>query len=758
MQPRVDFFLPDTTIIMTQETLILRGVTVINYNNQENLILVRYEEFDQERLLLKFNSSIAEPRRGDILYVKCQALIREGKHIEDSFGPSKTNYDTPETYKVYKPIKTPVIIISDALSIVKSTINAILKNRNFGNSQKRLGFIKKLAMFAKSHKLKLNDYMNHLANYYEMYSRLDNSYIISEALNTKEGRKIHLLLKDWLKDRLYRQFGLLGISRAQAKTSLLARPREGRNLAQLFEETFKNPYTPLGISLKHAEILNDILNKKFDTPKDHKMHQIAANIARVAYSELINHNNIYIPKPRGVDTIMPILEKTYGMVADNGLYLPYPYEVETGVASYLQKCLNHGLDNSKLLQLSNMTYSNSDLTQEQCNAVRGSLKCPINIITGGAGTGKTTTINELVKQIKRLRSNVLVCSFTGKAVSRLRKEIVDDGQLVELSTIDLAISSQKTHYEFVIVDETSMVSTELFYRFIQTVMEMKPANLTFVGDNNQLPPISWGHLFTELNANNRIFRYTLTKNLRSNVAGDNGIVINSQNLVNYHLKREKDLTFNKYNNFHFLPGNEDSVVQMCQLVLNKIPQGFEKRKIKVICPYRAPSDRLNLRLQRMTSNETFNISDDWNMKWTKDSIVVCKENNYHNKVMNGDEGIITWIDTMRNTFKVKFFNGSTKTILTRYDSSKYATHLFSRNIRYSYCTTVHGSQGDEWEYVILYLPATSNRHNFINYKMIYTAITRPRRIIWVFGDREQLIGMSKTSIRKPNERLSQRLV
>ena len=542
----------------------------------------------------------------------------------------------------------------------------------------------------------------------------------------------------------------------------------------------KNPFTVINLPFEKAISSFNLIRKQ------PKVSQIQCGyISRQLLTYLNDYYSLYKPinriklltfeggalsgeeipdDPSKTEAYVEELYKDYTIIKEGeGLYLPYPFKVEITVANYIISCLEQPIDVSKSQAVINMEYNTETVEDgdklhiDQKNAIKGSLKHQISIINGAAGTGKTTIIKELVYQIeKRLNSTCLVTSFTGKAVARLKEVMGDgeDGGGIDIFTMDRLIKMGISGFEYLIIDESSMVSTELFYRFITRVCSLTPVNITLVGDVNQLPPINWGSFFTELSKGNKIPTYTLSKNFRSDVVGDNGIVDNSYGLVDFvtvkHKKSFKvpDYEYKTYNNYNLIPGGEREVMELvhCLLEFKELEDSFEKGLLKVICPYNKPTDSLNRYIKKIRLNGKFWAQDTLGKRWHVGGLVMLKKNFFTHKVMNGDEGIIKYVSQKEGYIVVEFFNG--KRVKISLDSKvkidkiklsdKPSDEIEVINVyylKYSYAITVHNSQGSEWENVILYLPPQyQNKNEFVDFNLLYTAMTRPRRRFFFVGD------------------------
>jgi hypothetical protein len=211
------------------------------------------------------------------------------------------------------------------------------------------------------------------------------------------------------------------------------------------------------------------------------------------------------------DSLLEVLCQEYFCSYEfDSLYLLYIHKIEQGVAHRIAKFLNEESEEKH-----DIIYLDKIPTEEQQIAIQNSLSNPVTLITGTAGTGKSTIETHIIRNASRLGEKVICLGFTGKSVMRIRELVRKDGieSMCKIMTIDMAIASGFIEFTIVIIDEISMVSTELFFRFIQKYYRT-PFKLILIGDNNQLTPIAWGNFMSQI-LQTTIPKYSLTYNFRS---------------------------------------------------------------------------------------------------------------------------------------------------------------------------------------------------------------------------------------------------
>jgi exodeoxyribonuclease V alpha subunit len=200
------------------------------------------------------------------------------------------------------------------------------------------------------------------------------------------------------------------------------------------------------------------------------------------------------------------------------------YNIEKSVSQFIHKSIDKTAEiyEEDKLNADNIIgnfYECKTLTDEQKTAVNNALKARLSIVTGGGGVGKSTIIREIARNLSIRGVGYIVCSFTGKAVSRLH-EIMKNKNAITIDRFIMKTKERKVNdakfdisaVKHIIIDEASMVTTELFYRLLQQLDS--DVSITFVGDLNQLPAIGWGSLMKELINCGRVPTFYLTKNQR----------------------------------------------------------------------------------------------------------------------------------------------------------------------------------------------------------------------------------------------------
>jgi len=439
------------------------------------------------------------------------------------------------------------------------------------------------------------------------------------------------------------------------------------------------------------------------------------------------------------------------------LYLDFHYTVEKTVAEFLAVLIKK---NKTLIQQIETIPVNTTLTPEQLQALNNSLNQYVSIISGGPGSGKSTVIIDIVANCERLNIPYAVAAFTGKAVSRL-KELL---KKTTPSTLHMMIvhKDRIPPFKVLIIDESSMVTIELMYYFVKAYgIDFQ---LILVGDVDQLQPITYGNMFGEIIASGLIQPVYLKKNHRSTIDNlqeeNNDLLYNIKALVEHYYKIKnkapeefiENLEFRSGNNFFKMEGNMESLLSIVKYLSDN---SVKPKDVMVISPYVKYLDEINRGCQQIFNEGTKFVVCPRGTKWYIGDMVKITSNVYQLNLMNGDTGVITDVNEIPGAsgfpeIMVEFKSGQSCKFDVTYDPEGYDTkvelgsvtdhYVISNNptlslITLAYGTTVHSAQGDEKDFCLIYI-AREDKVNtsFINFNLLYTAITRAKKMCFVIGD------------------------
>lgn len=392
--------------------------------------------------------------------------------------------------------------------------------------------------------------------------------------------------------------------------------------------------------------------------------------------------------------------------------------------------------------------------KKQVLAIKESLDNGVVIITGGPGTGKTTTINAIISIYEDLDMKVVLAAPTGRAAKRMTETTGRESQTIHrLLEFSFMESEEEMSFnkddespidaDVIIIDEASMIDILLMNSLLKAINP--GTRLILVGDVDQLPSVGAGNVLRDLIESGCIRVVRLDEIFRQ--AEESMIIVNAHriNKGDYPILNEKDKDF-----FFMDTGStQETLATILDLVQDRLPKYYgvdSLRDIQVLSPMRRGEvgiNSLNKHLQ-----EVLNPKDDnWQEKQVGDEIfrigdkVMQVKNNYKLKwnllkdgeevdtgegVFNGDLGFITDINNEESIVTVLF------------DDEKEVEYEFSEldEIKLSYATTVHKSQGSEFPVVLM--PIHWGPPMLLTRNLIYTAITRAKKLVVLVGDRKYL--------------------
>lgn len=400
-----------------------------------------------------------------------------------------------------------------------------------------------------------------------------------------------------------------------------------------------------------------------------------------------------------------------------------------------------------------------ELVEEQKEAVRGVLSNGVTVLTGGPGTGKTTTINAILHMLEKAGEEVLLAAPTGRAAKRMSEATGMEAQtihrLLEINYMREDAARQMFNKneenpleaDVIIVDEMSMVDITLMNALMKAVVEGQ--RLVLIGDADQLPSVGAGNVLKDIIKSGRIATVRLVQIFRQ--ASKSAIVMNAHRIN----KGEYPVCNEKGTDFFFMKRGmqEDVKDTIIELIMTRLPkyQGFDRLKdIQVLAPMRkgvVGVNELNKAIQAAVNphhqlkpekeyrgtifregDKVMQIKNNYNTPWKvlgKTGMPIDEGTG----VFNGDCGIITSVKEEMEILVVTF------------DDQKVVEYEFNQldELELAYAVTIHKSQGSEYPAVII--PIHSGPPMLLNRNLLYTAVTRAKKMVVGVGVEQTMTRM-----------------
>lgn len=563
-----------------------------------------------------------------------------------------------------------------------------------------------------------------------------------------------------------------------------------RRKNDLLEALYKTPLKLICLSQDRVLQICDRLSITVD--EETKQHFI---LAEMVYNSYIEEDHCMLPiadiPECNFEINYQILEHEYDVDKyKNTLMLRY----FTKQCRYLMNRLiniYNGAKHSEMLSIANINIIQSNVTDQQLQAIRSAINKPITYISGSAGSGKTSYVainillniapmckvdpkmdedeNPYKNEDKDLYKRMLILSPTGKAASRIRTEIDRYSQLkgIKVYTVHMAMTPtvlrDHTDLEYVMIDESSMLSTQLFARFLSLYSTCR--RIIFIGDINQLGPIQPGQLFYQMLKSHNLCNAHSLKQVHRASDNDLAQILQDVTLGKHLPQSHSYITYHECSDITRLNSTERSNARN---ILAKLYES--KEDVKVISTTNADVSTLNILCKEANNQINPIISktfvDLMRRTWNVGDPVMFTVNNYDIKVNNGDEGMIVRIENdgiivdcndriihVTNVYRdkddEKEQNEEEEDV---YHSARGPACI--NDIVMAYAITVNKSQGSEYNKVVIYVPRFHRFKEFLDNKRIYTALSRAKSHIHILTPRRHVNSMISAKYSMKNDNLA----
>lgn len=526
-------------------------------------------------------------------------------------------------------------------------------------------------------------------------------------------------------------------------------------------------------------------------------------------SELSNEGHVYAERQQLIDRATELLEasgeliektlddmiKKEELILENHfsktdaegnsitpIYLPPFYYAEVGVAAKLRKLSDSPAGDKLYTRLTEARKKtgNNELSVDvgaiekitgmsyddiQADAIRKAATAKVMVLTGGPGTGKTTTTHGIISAYKAYGLKILLAAPTGRASKRMTEatgmEAKTIHRLLEFKPPEGYQKNEESPLEgdVLIIDECSMIDIILMNSLLKAIPPTM--RLIMVGDIDQLPSVGAGNVLRDMIDSMAFPVIRLTRIFRQ--AQTSRIVMNAHRINE---GKMPDISNGKGTDFFFMENEDAEAVagEIVKLVQSNLPKYYhvEPSHIQVLTPMQrgvVGATNLNLALQEALNPAEEEIFMRGRGKVmmpksclrrsgfcfrTQDKVMQIK-NNYDKEVFNGDIGIIESVDDTDRTLVVNFDGKSVEYDVTELDELVHA-----------YATTIHKAQGSE--YPIVVMPVLMNHYVMLQRNLIYTGITRAKKILVLVGTKKALsYAVRNVTVSKRNTMLKERL-
>ncbi len=444
-----------------------------------------------------------------------------------------------------------------------------------------------------------------------------------------------------------------------------------------------------------------------------------------------------------------------------GLWLPKLHRAEWNIAQALTKLKHTGRHPLAGIELDRaicwvQERLKIELAPQQVEAVRQAVTRKVLIVTGGPGVGKTTIVRSIVEIFTAKGKQCVLAAPTGRAAKRLEETTGRPAKtvhrLLEFSPQDggfrrgpdLPLSG-----DLFVLDEASMLDVNLAASLVRAV----PAHacLVLVGDIDQLPSVGPGNVLADLIHSDTLPVVRLTTIFRQS---QQSRIVQAAHAINAGHSPPLDHPDEGLSDFYFIPADEpDQIASLVsELVTRRIPARFgfhPLRDIQVLVPMnrsRLGAHQLNRELQTALNPQTDDACvERYGWRFSVGDRVIQLENDYQRHVYNGDQGIITGLNRVDQVLTVQFDDRTVDYEFNELDE-----------LALAYALTIHKSQGSEYPCVVL--PLHTQHYMLLQRNLLYTAVTRGKRLVVIVGSHRALqMAVRRSDARRRYSALAERL-
>jgi exodeoxyribonuclease V alpha subunit len=557
--------------------------------------------------------------------------------------------------------------------------------------------------------------------------------IQENLLRQQEEESVDIELRSWF-------------HRANSPRHLISRikDRYGLDVKPLTEDPYQMIKEIKGLSFRTADDLAQAMGMKPESPFrikagcEHAMSSLNSNSGHtcVRPSELMSevHELTSIDGELTEDAIHELIEDDVFQKAPNDMI---GFKNHIGGEQFIANDLLGRLQRGKKNEFDESIFSklNYNLSADQYGAVFTSLNNPVSLLTGEAGSGKTTVLKSIIKVLKHYRPNnkILLLCPTGKASKRASSVTNLPAQTIHKALEPVPIASGGFRFQkneknlleadVLIIDECPMVNVDMWVALLKSLPYY--TKVIMVGDVNQLPAISAGKVFDDLLDFNKIPSTKLKSIHRQEMEG---LIVSNSRLINKGMPMIIP-TPELGNDFYFAGARTTQTIMeiSVNLMLNKIPKKFGVDPIddiQILVPSPDKGDlsakNFNIYIQHLLKQSN-PFENRMELSWLGDKVIQCK-NDYTLGISNGDIGTVVQINE--------------KNYVVEFEDTVAEIPIKNNNLKLAYAITVHKFQGSECPYIIIPLHYSFSSM-VCTRNWLYTAITRAKTMVFLVGDWRQ---------------------
>jgi len=452
-------------------------------------------------------------------------------------------------------------------------------------------------------------------------------------------------------------------------------------------------------------------------------------------------------------TLDQMIEKEDLVIDEDAIFLPPFYYAECGVANKLKRLIDtsskdlfeEDVNIEKIVRRTGIHYDDV-----QVAAIKQAVQSKVMVLTGGPGTGKTTTTIGIIAALQSMGLRILLAAPTGRAAKRMSeatgKEAKTIHRLLEYNPAEGYGRNDENPLDggALIVDECSMIDVILMNSLLKAIpIDMR---LILVGDIDQLPSVGAGNVLRDIIDSEHIPVVRLTRIFRQAMSSR---IITNAHRINQGLF--PDISNGKNTDFFFIQKEDPSLAaaEIVNIVKNRIPKAYHisTNDIQVLTPMQRSvvgAANLNVILQEAINPKGESLSRG-GFKYRQGDRVMQIRNNYDKDVFNGDVGYIESVNMDDRSLTVRFEEKHVE-----YEDSELD------ELTLAYATTIHKSQGSEYPVVVI--PLLMTHFVMLQRNLVYTGITRAKKICIIVGTTKALAySIHNMVVQKRNTRLKERL-